>query len=151
MSSIFHNWLYQLYSLIILIPYEQKDEADHQGRTQDFKPGGPEISKIFFFKIRVTHPYSINKLSTKTNTQKSLFLNILRYNLLTKTFLNFTFFFFLFFCFLPCHLSLPNSNSTPLFPIPYYYVQLPVNKSSDCHYSLQSLLSLSIILFLLSI
>ena len=32
------------------------------------------------------HPYSINKLSTKTNTQKSLFLNILRYNhLSTKT------------------------------------------------------------------
>ena len=46
--------------------------------------------------------------------------------LLTKIFLNFTLF-FLFFCFLPCHLSLPNSNSTPLFPIPYYYVQLPVN------------------------
>ena len=33
-----------------------------------------------------THPYSINKLSTKTNTKKSLFLNILRYNnLSTKT------------------------------------------------------------------
>ena len=32
------------------------------------------------------HLYSINKLSTMTNTQKSLFLNILRYNhLLTKT------------------------------------------------------------------
>ena len=45
--------------------------------------GGPEISKIFFFSN--THSYSINKLSTKTNTQKSLFLNILRYNLLTKT------------------------------------------------------------------
>ena len=55
-----------------------------QGRTQDFKPGGgPEISKKK--KISNTHPYSINKLSTKTNTQKSLFLNILRYNLLTKT------------------------------------------------------------------
>ena len=56
-----------------------------QGRTQDFKPsgeGGVEISKK---KISNTHPYSINKLSTKTNTQKSLFLNILRYNLLTKT------------------------------------------------------------------
>ena len=48
--------------------------------------------------------------------------------LLTKTFLNFTFFFF--FCFLPCHLSLPNSNSTPLFPIPYYYVQLMSNYRS---------------------
>ena len=36
-------------------------------------------------------------------------------------------FFFFVFCFRPCHLSLPNSNSTPLFPIPYYYVQLPVN------------------------
>ena len=51
--------------------------------------------------------------------------------LLTKTFLNFTFFIlFLFFCFLPCHLSLPNSNSTPLFPIPYYYVQLMSNYRS---------------------
>ena len=46
--------------------------------------GGPEISKKK--KISNTHPYSINKLSTKTNTQKSLFLNILRYNHLpTKT------------------------------------------------------------------
>ena len=37
-------------------------------------------------KISNTRPYSINKLSTKTNTQKSLFLNILRYNHLpTKT------------------------------------------------------------------
>ena len=44
--------------------------------------GGPEISEK---KNSNTHPYSINKLSTKTNTQKSLFLNILRYNLLTKT------------------------------------------------------------------
>ena len=31
-----------------------------------------------------THPYSIKKLSTKTNTKKSLFLNILRYNHLLK-------------------------------------------------------------------
>ena len=31
-------------------------------------------------KISNTHSYSINKLSTKANTQKSLFLNILRYN-----------------------------------------------------------------------
>ena len=45
--------------------------------------------------------------------------------LLTKTFLNFTVFFL--FCFLPCRLSLPNSNSTPLFPVPYYYVQLMSN------------------------
>ena len=66
--------------------------------------------------------------------------------LLTKTFLNFTFFFlFLFFCFLPCHLSLPNSNSTPLFPIPYYYVQLMSNYRSTkhltvtTHYNLYSL------------
>ena len=44
---------------------------------------GPEISKK---KNSNMHPYSINKLSTKTNTQKSLFLNILRYNhLLTKS------------------------------------------------------------------
>ena len=54
-----------------------------QGRTQDFKLEGPEISET---KNSNSHPYSINKLSTKTNTQKSLFLNILRYNhLLTKT------------------------------------------------------------------
>ena len=46
--------------------------------------------------------------------------------LLTKIFLYFIPFFF-FFCFLPCQLSLPNSNFTPLFPIPYYYVHLPVN------------------------
>ena len=45
--------------------------------------GGVEISEFFFSN---THPYSINKLSTKTNTQKSLFPNILRYNHLpTKT------------------------------------------------------------------
>ena len=37
-------------------------------------------------KISNIRPYSINKLSTKTNTQKSLFPNILRYNHLpTKT------------------------------------------------------------------
>ena len=53
-----------------------------QGRIQDFKWGG-EISEK---KISNTHPYSINKLSTKKNTQKSLFFNILRYNhLSTKT------------------------------------------------------------------
>ena len=45
--------------------------------------GGAEISEK---KISNTRSYSINKLSIKTNTQKSLFLNILRYNhLLTKT------------------------------------------------------------------
>ena len=54
-----------------------------QGRTQDFNLGGGDKRKK---KFSNTHPYSINKLSTKTNTQKSLFLNILRYNhLLTKT------------------------------------------------------------------
>ena len=42
-----------------------------------FQARGPEISEK---KISNTHPYSISKLSTKTNTQKSLFLNILRYN-----------------------------------------------------------------------
>ena len=47
------------------------------------REGGSEISKKK--KFSNTHPYGINKLSTKTNTQKSLFLNILRYNLLTKT------------------------------------------------------------------
>ena len=64
--------------------------------------------------------------------------------LLTKTFLNFTF--FLFFFFLPCHLSLPNSNST--FPYSLLLcptnVQLPVNKEKTIWLSLQSLLSLSI-------
>ena len=44
-----------------------------------FQARGPEISEK---KISNTHPYSISKLSTKTNTQKSLFLNILRYNYL---------------------------------------------------------------------
>ena len=45
--------------------------------------GGAEISEK---KISNTRSYSINKLSIKTNTQKSLFLNILRYNHLpTKT------------------------------------------------------------------
>ena len=47
-----------------------------QGRMQDFKLGGSEINKIFFFSNM--HPYSINKLSTKKNTQKSLFHNISR-------------------------------------------------------------------------
>ena len=42
-----------------------------------FQARGPEISEK---KISNTHPYSISKLSTKTNTQKLLFLNILRYN-----------------------------------------------------------------------
>ena len=58
-----------------------------------------------------THPYSIKKLSTKTNTQKSLFLNILRCNhlptkikdtkhyyfLIHRTLLFFNIFFFLRF------------------------------------------------------
>ena len=48
-----------------------------QGQTQDFKLGGP---KLIEKKNSNMLPYSINKLSIKTNTQKSLFLNILRYN-----------------------------------------------------------------------
>ena len=53
------------------------------GTDSGFQAGGPEISQK---KFSNTHPYSINKLSTKTNIQKSLFLNILRYNHLpTKT------------------------------------------------------------------
>ena len=48
-----------------------------QGQTQDFKLGA-EISKKK--KIVNTHPYSIKKLSIEINTQKLLFLNILRYN-----------------------------------------------------------------------
>ena len=59
---------------------------NHYNRTgtdPGFQVGGPEISKK---KISNMQPYGINKLSTKTNTQKSLFLNILRYNHLpTKT------------------------------------------------------------------
>ena len=47
-----------------------------QGRTQDFKLGGAGDKRNFFFSNM--HPYSINKLSTKTNTQKSLFHNISR-------------------------------------------------------------------------
>ena len=44
---------------------------------------GLELIEIFFSNA---HSYSIKKLSIKTNTQKSLFLNILRYNQLsTKT------------------------------------------------------------------
>ena len=52
---------------------------NHYNRTgtdPGFQVGGPEISKK---KISNMQPYGINKLSTKTNTQKSLFLNILRY------------------------------------------------------------------------
>ena len=57
-----------------------------QGWTQDFKLGGGGVGDKRKKKISNTHPYSINKLLIKTNTQKSLFLNILRYNhLLTKT------------------------------------------------------------------
>ena len=51
-----------------------------QGQTQE---GGPEISekkKKKNQKNSNTHPYGIEKLSIKTNIQKSLFLNILRYN-----------------------------------------------------------------------
>ena len=52
-----------------------------------FQAGGGGGGTIYKRKkISNTYPYSINKLSTKTNTQKSLFLNILRYNhLSTKT------------------------------------------------------------------
>ena len=46
-----------------------------------FQAGVPEISRK---KNSNMHPYSINKLSTKKNTQKSLFLNILKYNHLPK-------------------------------------------------------------------
>ena len=47
----------------------------YQGRTQDFKLGGLELSEFLFFQIRI-HAL-LKKLSTKINTQKSLFLNIL--------------------------------------------------------------------------
>ena len=52
-------------------------------RISSWGGGGAKISEK---KISNTQPYSINKLSTKKNTQKSLFLNILRHNHLpTKT------------------------------------------------------------------
>ena len=44
--------------------------------------GGPEISEK---KNLNTHPYSINKLSIKTNTQKSLFLNMKYYCFLIQS------------------------------------------------------------------
>ena len=51
-----------------------------------FQVGGSKISGKKKKTISNTHPYTINKLSIKTNTQKSLFLYILRYNHLpTKT------------------------------------------------------------------
>ena len=46
------------------------------GMDPGFQAGGVGDKRIFFFSN--THPYSINKLSTKTNTQKSLFHNISR-------------------------------------------------------------------------
>ena len=63
---------------------------------------------------------------------------------INKNFFNFTLF-FLFFVFSPVACLCPNSNSTPLFPIPYYYVQLMSNYQSTKH------LTLSIILFILYI
>ena len=75
--------------------------------------------------------------------------------LLTKTFLNFNFFFVFVFLFSPLSLVFAQQQLHTTFPYSLLLcptnVQLPVNKASDCHYSLQSLLSLSIILFLLSI
>ena len=69
--------------------YQDTTTRDKQGWTQDFKPGregGGRGADISGKKNSNTHPYSINKLSTKTNTQKLLFLIILRYNHLpTKT------------------------------------------------------------------
>ena len=54
------------------------------GMDPGFQAGGAGDKRNFFFSN--THPYSINKLSIKTNIQKSLFLNRLRYNHLpTKT------------------------------------------------------------------
>ena len=47
------------------------------GTDPGFQAGGVEDKGK---KNSNTLPYSINKLSTKTDTQKSLFLNILRYN-----------------------------------------------------------------------
>ena len=46
-----------------------------QVRTQDFKLGGVGDKQKKKKKNSNTYPNSINKLSTKTNTQKSLFLN----------------------------------------------------------------------------
>ena len=47
-----------------------------QKRTQDFKSG---VAGDKWKKKLNTYPYSINKLSIKTNTQKSLFLNMKYY------------------------------------------------------------------------
>ena len=47
------------------------------GTDLGFQAGGARDKRK---KISNTHLYSINELSTKTNIQKSLFLNILRYN-----------------------------------------------------------------------
>ena len=49
-----------------------------QGRTQDFKLRGAEISEIFFFQICI-HIVFIN-YQPRQILKKSLFLNILRYN-----------------------------------------------------------------------
>ena len=42
-----------------------------------FQAGGGGGQRKAKKKISNTHPYSIKKLSTKTNTQKSLILNII--------------------------------------------------------------------------
>ena len=60
--------------------------------------------------------------------------------LLTKTFLNFTLFFSLSLVCCP--------TATPLFPIPYYYVQLPVNKGKN-HLTITTISTLSIYLIYL--
>ena len=71
-----------------------------------------------------------------------MFLNILRYNLLTKTFLNFTFFFFFcFFVFSPvtclCPTATPHHFS--LFPIIMSNYRSTKHLTVTTHYNLYSL------------
>ena len=47
------------------------------GTDPGFQIGGAGVKRIFFFFFSNTYPCIIKKLSTKINTQKSLFLNIL--------------------------------------------------------------------------
>ena len=73
-------FLLSLISISFILPYII--HITNQGWTQELGGGDREKKK----KISNTHPYSIKKLSTKTNTQKSLILNIIWYNHLpTKT------------------------------------------------------------------
>ena len=74
--------------------------ASFNAGTNPRRGAGDKRKKKKNQKNSNTHPYGIEKLSIKTNIQKSLFLNILRYNHLptktkdTKYYCFFNFFFF---------------------------------------------------------